>query len=348
MNGGRAPACAEGQAANRVHYAPAVRSPLLCLRRAVALLCVLALAGCAGATAPRRTTVVATVAPLADMVRQVAGDDLRVISLVPDGMDAHTFEPTARQVAVLAGASAFVANGLGLEDPSLALAETNLPEGAPIVRLGDTALTRDEWVFDRSFPRERGQPNPHAWLDVVRAMRYVETIADTLAQVAPDETARGRVRERARRYLVELRALHEAVATAAATVPARNRKLLTYHDSWAYFGPRYGFEVIDAVQPPGLDEPSASDVRRVVDQIRAVGVPVVFGSEVFPSGVLEAVAEETGVRFVGNLSDDALPGRPGAPGHSYVGMMVRNARIIVAGLGGETAALDRLDLGGAS
>lgn len=313
----------------------------------MALLCVLALAGCSGATPPRRVTVVATVAPLVDMVRQVAGDDVRVASLVPDGTDAHTFEPSARQAAVLAGAAAFIANGLGLEDPSIALAEANLPDGAPIVRLGDTALTRDEWVFDRSFPRERERPNPHAWLDVVRAMRYVDTIADTLAQVAPSEAARGRVHARARRYLARLRALHQAIAAAAATVPSRNRKLLTYHDSWAYFGPRYGFVVVDAVQPPGLDEPSAGDVRRVVDQIRAVGVPVVFGSEVFPSGVLEAVAEETGVRFVGNLSDDALPGPPGTPEHSYVGMMVRDARIIVAGLGGDTAALDRFDLGGA-
>lgn len=341
------PACAERGVPSGVHYAPAVRSPLSRLCLAVLLSCVPALAGCTGAAAPGSVTVVATVAPLADMVRQVAGDDLRVASLVPDGMDAHTFEPTARQAAVLAEASAFIANGLGLEDPSLALAEANLPEGAPIVRLGDTALTRDEWVYDRSFPRERGRPNPHAWLDVVRAMRYVDAIGATLAGIAPDEAVRDRVRGRARQYAGQLQELHQAIATAAATVPARNRKLLTYHDSWAYFGPRYGFEVIDAVQPPGLDEPSASDVRRVVDQIREVGVPVVFGSEVFPSGVLEAVAEETGVRFVGDLSDDALPGRPGTPGHSYVGMMVRNARIIVAGLGGDTAALDALDLGGA-
>jgi zinc/manganese transport system substrate-binding protein len=330
-----------------VHYAPAVRSPLSRLCPAALLACVLALTGCTEAEPPQRAPVVATVAPLADMVRQVAGDDLRVASLVPDGMDAHTFEPTARQAAVLAEASAFIANGLGLEDPSLALAEANLPEGAPIVRLGDTALSREEWVFDRSFPRERERPNPHAWLDVVRAMRYVNVIAVTVAEVAPGEAARERIRGRALRYAGQLQDLHEAIEAAAATVPAPNRKLLTYHDSWAYFGPRYGFEVIDAVQPPGLDEPSASDVRRVVDQIREVGVPVVFGSEVFPSGVLEAVAEETGVRFVGDLSDDALPGRPGTPEHSYIGMMVRNARIIVAGLGGDTAALDALDLGGA-
>jgi ABC-type Zn uptake system ZnuABC Zn-binding protein ZnuA len=317
-------------------------------RPIAAVLCAVILAGCGAPAGPAGTpTVVTTVAPLADLVRQVAGDDVRVVSLVPDGVDSHTFEPSARQAAVLADASAFVANGLGLEDPSLALAEANLPDGAPIVRLADRAVPREEWVFDRSFPRERGLPNPHAWLDVVRAMRYVEVIAGALDGVLDDDAARARVRGRTAAYLDRLGALHEAIARAAATIPPPNRKLLTYHDSWAYFGPRYGLAVIDAVQPPGLDEPSAGDVRRVVDQIRRAGVPVVFGSEVFPSAVLEMVAEETGVRFVGNLSDDALPGAPGSPEHSYIGMMLRNARIIVASLGGDAAALDHLGAGGA-
>ncbi|HWH33449.1 MAG TPA: metal ABC transporter substrate-binding protein [Egibacteraceae bacterium] len=317
------------------------------MRRAVAALLVpaLVLPGCRGpaneGTGPDGVRVVTTVAPIADLVRRVAGGTAEVVALVPDGVDSHTFEPDPAQAADLAGARLFVANGLGLEEPSIRLAQANLPEGASIVRLGDDTVPPEEWVFDRSFPEAGGVPNPHAWLDVPRAIRYVERIAQAVAGVVAEDD-RAQVRRNARALAAELTALHEAVETAVATVPARNRKLLTYHDSWAYFGRRYGFTVVDAVQPAGMSEPSAAEVREVIDQIRAQGVPAVFGSEVFDDEVLRAIARETGVRFVGDLADDALPGEPGDPEHSYVGMMARNVRTVVEALGGDASALDRL------
>lgn len=318
------------------------------VRHLLACLLLLAVA-CSGepagdAAGDDRPLVVATVAPLTDLVRRVAGDTATVRGLVPDGVDSHTFEPSPSHAAQLSRAVLFVANGLGLEEPSIRLAEVNLPEGAPIVRLGEAALDRSQWVYDRSFPREDGLPNPHVWLDVVHAIRYVELIADALHGVVP-ERSRHDLRRNAERLTAELGQLHDAIGRASDTVPRGNRKLVTYHDSWAYFGPRYGFGVVAAVQPPGLGEPSAEDVRRLVDQIRAERVPAVFGSEVFPSDVLQVVAQETGVRFVGDLADDALPGEPGDPEHSYVGMMVRNVRIVVEALGGDARALDDVDPG---
>lgn len=318
------------------------------VRRAAALLALGVLGGCAPASAPAdgQVTIVSTVAPITDLVRRVAGDAADVVAMVPDGVDSHSFEPEPSQAADLSRARLFVANGLHLEEPSLRLAEANLPEGARIVRLGDETVPPREWVFDRSFPRSGGVPNPHVWLDVPRAKRYVEVIAEAVAEVA-DPDQRDAVRARARELSRDLEELHEAIETAAATVPAGNRKLLTYHDSWAYFGQRYGFTVVDAVQPVGLSEPSAAEVREVIDQIRSERVPAVFGSEVFDDEVLRAIAQETGVRFVGDLADDALPGRRGEAEHSYIGMMARNARTVVEALGGDAAALDAVDPGGA-
>jgi zinc/manganese transport system substrate-binding protein len=310
------------------------------MRRLAALfVAVLLLAGCAdeARTARREPLVVTTVAPITDLVARVAGDAAEVFGLVPHGTDSHTFEPGARDAALLEDARVFIANGLHLEEPSLRLAEANLPEGAPIVRLGEGAIGRDDWVFDRSFPASGGLPNPHLWLDVVYARRYVEQIVEALSDVLPAEAAG--FRARGARLSARLAELHEAIKTAVATIPEDNRKLLTYHDSWAYFGPRYGLHVVAAVQPPGLSEPSAAEVRAVIDQIRAESVPAVFGSEVFPDDVLQAIAAETGARFVGDLADDALPGEPGTPEHSYTGMMVRNVIVIVESLGGDAAAL---------
>ena len=81
---------------------------------------------------------------------------------------------------------------------------------------------------------------------------------------------------------------------ATATIPEQNRKLLTYHDSYAYFAPRYGLTVIGAAQPSDFSEPSAKEVAQLIDQIKAEQVPAVFGSEVFPSTVLEQIAKEAG------------------------------------------------------
>ena len=322
-------------------------------RRFVALLlAVLMPAACAGPAADQdagqdagdEIVIVSTVAPIADLVRRVADGVAEVVGLVPHGVDSHSFEPEPAQVVHLSRAAAFVANGLALEEPSLRLAEANLPPGAPVVLLGDRTVPRGEWVFDRSFPQAGGVPNPHVWLDVPRAVRYVELIAGTVSQLVP-EADRELVRRNARELTARLNDLHEAIATGAATVPERNRKLLTYHDSWAYFGRRYGFTVVDAVQPVGLSEPSAAEVREVIDQIRRERVPAVFGSEVFDDEVLRAIAAETGVRFVGDLADDALPGEPGDPEHSYIGMMVRNARTVVDALGGDSSALDAVEPG---
>lgn len=282
--------------------------------------------------------VVSTVAPITDLVRQVLGEHGELSGLVPDGVDSHTFEPAPGDARVLSEADVFIANGLFLEEPSLQLAEANLPEGAPIVTLADQAIDEEDWAFDFSFPEEEGLPNPHLWLSVGHAMDYVEQIRDALVDVDPANAEAYRANAEA--YLAELEALDASIDEAIATIPEENRKLVTYHDSWPYFGERYDIDVVGAVQPSDFSEPSAAEVRTIIEQVRAEQVPAVFGSEVFPSDVLQVIAEEGGATYVEELSDDELPGAPGDPEHSYVGMMRANVRTMVEHLGGSPSALD--------
>ena len=100
--------------------------------------------------------------------------------------------------------------------------------------------------------------------------------------------------------------MDQAIRTAVATVPESNRKLLTYHDSWAYFATQYGMEVIGAVQPSNFSQPSVREVAALIDQVKELALPAVFGSEVFSSDVLESIARDAGVRFVDDLADDDL------------------------------------------
>jgi hypothetical protein len=129
--------------------------------------------------------------------------------------------------------------------------------------------------------------------------------------------------------------LDTAIKATIDSIPPENRQLLTYHDSWAYFSPRYGTTVIGAIQPADFAEPSAREVADLITQLREAEAPAIFGSEVFPSPVLDQIAKEAGVTYVDTLRDDDLPGAPGDANHSYVGMMVENVRIMAEALGGD-------------
>lgn len=312
---------------------------------AVTMAALLALTGCgeagdAASEVDRGPRVVATVAPLRDLVATVMGARGELTGLVPAGVDSHTYEPTTEDARALSSADLLIANGLWLEEPVLRLAAANLGDDA-VVTLAEQTISRDEWIFDRSFPEDKGLPNPHLWLDVTSAMEYVAAIRDALVAVDPDGAA---VYEaNAERLLDELAALDAAIAAAIATIPDEHRKLVTYHDSWPYFGRRYDIEPVAAVQPTDLSEPSAAEVRRIIEQVRAEEVPAVFGSEVFPSDVVAVIAEEAGAEYVEELADDELPGDAGDPEHSYVGMMVRNVRSMVTHLGGDPSPLDPVD-----
>src|SRR5439155_13881123 len=116
-------------------------------------------------------------------------------------------------------------------------------------------------------------------------------------------------------------------------------------DSWAYFGRRYGMQVIGAIQPSDFGEPSPRQVAALIDQIRASRVPAIFGSEVFPSSVMEVIGRETGARYVDSLRDDDLPGSPGSANHTYIGLMLHDMRTMFSALGGPTDMFDGIDPG---
>jgi ABC-type Zn uptake system ZnuABC Zn-binding protein ZnuA len=243
---------------------------------------------------------------------------------------------------VLAGADVLFVNGLELEEPTEDLAASNLRDGARLVELGNETLSPDEYLYDFSFPESGGKPNPHLWTNPSMAARYAELVKDALVDLDPDNAATYEDNHAA--FSARVDELDAAVRAATGTVAPENRTLLTYHDAYAYFAAEYRWEVIGAIQPGDFAEPSARDVAELVTQVRATGVPAVFGSEVFPSPVLEQIGEETGVRYVDVLRDDDLPGEPGEAEHSWLGLMRFDYITMVEALGGDAAALEAVPL----
>ena len=189
---------------------------------------------------------------------------------------------------------------------------------------------------------EKGAPDPHLLLDPNFVIRYAKVVCVNLAAHDPDndEFYRANLDE----FTARLLALDEAIRATTATIPAENRRLLTYHDSFGYFGRRYGYTIVGAIQPADAFEPSAQEVAALIEQLRAEGVPAIFGSALFYADVLEQISRETGAA-VSSLLDEDLPGVPGDPEHTYIGMMVENMRTLARSLGGDPSLMDGVEVG---
>jgi manganese/iron transport system substrate-binding protein len=133
-------------------------------------------------------------------------------------------------------------------------------------------------------------------------------------------------------YLRVLDELDGWIAEQVAQVPPERRKLVTTHDAFRYFGERYGLEVVGTIWGISTErEPSAEEVRGLVDAVRAERVPVVFGETSVSPRLLERVARDAGVEVGEPLYGDSL-GAPGSGADTYVGMMETNTQRLVAGL----------------
>ena len=193
------------------------------------------------------------------------------------------------------------------------------------------------------FQKKRAIPNPHLWLNVAYAMEFVNLTRDKLIEMDPNNAAY--YTDNAKKYNNLLKQLDKGIMDSVQTIPPENRKLLTYHDSWAYFAPRYNMTVIGAIQPSDFSEPSPLDVAKLIDQIKQEKVPAIFGSEVFSNKIIDQIAKESHVAIVQTLRDDALPGNPNDKNHTYVGMMIDNMKNMIIPLGGNIDKLLSLDPG---
>jgi ABC-type Zn uptake system ZnuABC Zn-binding protein ZnuA len=288
-----------------------------------------------------RVVVVTTVSPITSIAADVIGDLADIRGVVPEGTNSHTYEPTPSVSELLERADVVFLNGLQLEEPTLALAR-DVASDAEIVLLGDLIVSPDEYLYDFSFPEEEGMPNPHLWTDPTLAKEYALHIAATMAEIDPDNAETYEANRAAFAEIVD--DFDAALRDALDTVPEQNRKLVTYHDAYAYWAQTYGWTVVGAVEPADFGDPSPRALADLIEQIRAEEVPAVFGSEVFPSPVLETLARETGAEYVADLRDDDLPGAPGDEEHSWLGLMRFNYVTVVEVLGGDPSALEAFEL----
>jgi len=264
-----------------------------------------------------RIRVVATTTPVADFARQVGGERVQVTGLLDATAEPHDYEPAPSDARAVAEADLVVSNGAGLDgwlDDLLEQAGAEVPrvEAARGVELLPT--------------EERGLPgDPHVWHDPRAAASMVDNIASGLARADPQGA--GAHRRRARAYKRRLERMATEIRTGLAAIPPPRRDLVTSHDALGYFARAYGVDVVGSVLPAtGSDtEPSARQVRGLVDAMRIEGARTIFTEKGGEPRLEERVAEEAGARVSASLYADAL-GAPGSGAEGHVEAELANAR----------------------
>lgn len=276
--------------------------------------------------------VVATVGMVADIVRQVAGDRAQVANIIGEGVDPHLYKPTRNDIAALQAADVVFYSGLLLEGKMADALVQLARRGKPVFAV--TELVEDKYLLEP--PAMQGHYDPHVWMDVSAWARAVEAVARSLAEF--DRPGAADYLANAKRYQAELEQLDAYVRKVIASIPARQRVLITAHDAFNYFGRAYDIEVRGIQGISTESEAGLEDINRLVDfivqrEIQAVFVETSVADRNVKALIEGARARGRTVRIGGSLFSDAM-GPAGSYEGTYIGMLDHNATTIARALGG--------------
>ena len=276
--------------------------------------------------------VVTSFSLLADLARQVGRERVAVQSLVGPGQDGHVFQPAPTHARLVAQAGVVVSNGLGYEGWMPRLLQSTGYKGLHVVATqGVKPITGAQGHGGAGHKHDHGPADPHAWQSVPNAVVYVKNIADGFCRADPDGCPA--YRANAARTTAELNALDADIRAAWAPVPPAERKLITSHAAYAYYGQAYGVRFLAPQGVSTESEASARGVARLVRQIKKENIKALFVENVSDPRLIEQIARETGVQPSGQLFSDALT-PPGGGAETYVELMRANTQAMVAAVRG--------------
>ena len=272
--------------------------------------------------------VIAVETFLADIAQNVAGDRVKVESLIPAGLDPHAFEPTPLDITRVAQSQVLIINGAGLE-AWLSKVLDNVGGQRQVIEAAAGLTSR---LSDASEPVGDNQAgNPHFWMNPLNVIQYVQNIRDGLSLADP--AGKVNYSRNADLYINRLKDLDAWIAQQVAAIPPAERLLVTDHEDLGYFADRYGFKIIGTILPGTSSEssPSAQQIANLIKMILQSGVPAIFLETGTDPRLADQIAAETKVKVVNNLYTHSLTSSGGkAP--TYIDMMRYDTQIIVEAL----------------
>ncbi|MEM7004647.1 MAG: metal ABC transporter substrate-binding protein [Pseudomonadota bacterium] len=288
-------------------------------------ICAIALASCAG---PEETTdqndlkVVTTFSVIADMARNVAGDEIEVVSITKPGAEIHGYEPTPQDLVRATDADLILWNGMNLElwfEQFLGnlgdIPSSTISEGIDAIPIASGSY--------------EGKANPHAWMGPLDAMVYVDNIASALAELDPENTET--YIANATNYKTRIQNVTDPLRRVIDAIPEERRWLVTCEGAFSYLARDMGLREL-YLWPMNADEVGTpQQIRNVIDQVRENDIPAVFCESTVSNAPAIQVARETDANFAGVLYVDSLSG-PEGPVPTYLDLLEVTTTTIAEGL----------------
>ncbi|MBI4358673.1 MAG: zinc ABC transporter substrate-binding protein [Candidatus Omnitrophica bacterium] len=261
-----------------------------------------------------RLKIAATIFPIADIAKQIAGEEAEVLTILPAGANPHAFELTPRAVKALEGVRAVFVVGHGFDDWIKTISES-LP--------GAALLNVDEGI-DLIGDKDK---DPHYWLALTSAKTIARTIAERLGELEPAEHDRYQANLDA--YLAKLEEGDQVIRNISSHLASR--KIMTYHDGWRYFARDYGLEIVGTVESSQGNEPTPKRLAKLTQLVSRHRLKVLFSEPGVSKDVASSLAQDLNLKL---HVLDPIGGRDG-PTRSYLDLMVVNARVIGEAIGDE-------------
>ena len=260
---------------------------------------------------PNKPKIVVSFSILADMTRQVVGDNAEIISLVGANGDVHEYQPSPKDSQTILSADLVIVNGLGLEGWLERFITSSGYKGNIIYASKGVNIIKDD---------------PHAWQDLQNGEIYIRNILGGLIAYNPSKTAN--YSASATKYISELETLNEWVKLEFSKVPPEKRKVISTHDAFGYFARAYNIEFLAPIGLNTESQPSAKDITKLIDQIRTQKITAVFFENMTDSRIIKQLEKDAGAHIGGTLYSDALS-EPQQPAPNYIAMFKYNVPSLV-------------------
>lgn len=262
---------------------------------------------------------------LEDITRNITGERADTISLIPIGLDPHSFEPTPQDISLINNSDVFIINGSGFEEwlnPIL----SNLPADLKKIEASSGLSPRQP-----SANEIVEEIDPHFWLDPLKTVHYVENIRDGMNSIDP--AGKDIYTKNAAEYIDKLKELDSWVIQQVNTIPLDRRIMVTNHESFGYYADRYGLKIIGTILPgvtTGVT-PSAQQMAELVTLIKKNKVPAIFLETGTNPELADQLASETGVKVIVDIYTHSITA-PDGKAPTYIDMIKSNTVAIVNAL----------------
>ena len=257
-----------------------------------------------------------------EFARTAGGDNVEVISLIPQGADPHTYQLKPEDIARMKGVDFFFLNGLGLDSRLQDVIEANRDEASHVIPFAPNINSPTA----NGRTAEQAGDNAHLWLDPTLASVYVEIIVDELDIY--DGIHKDTYDANFRNFQQRMTDLQNQLTSSLKPVSPERRKLITYHDSFQNFARRFGFQVAGFAVPTPADSPPAGTASRLSTIVQDGALRAIFAETGYDAAIMQEVATSTGATLctlATDMPDSSV---------NYEDMMRANTAEIVRCLGG--------------